>query len=242
MVEFLSQKNDASLFAFGSHTKKRPHNLVLGRLYEHQILDMIEVSIKGDTFKSLREFTVTREANVKYGMAPLIIFNGDDFENETKTDLVLLKNLLLDMFRGAVLDKLNLASLDRVIVCTAHHDTVFFRQYAILMKKSGTKYPRVELEEIGPSMDWKIGRTKSAPPSLKAHAMRIPKIVRKKGHVLEKNIETGPMGDRMARIHLEKQELDKMALKKMKGLKKKRKQAEGDEAEVTPNKVAKTDQ
>merc|ERR1711865_1304560 len=28
-VEFLCQKNDASLFVMGNHTKKRPHNLVL---------------------------------------------------------------------------------------------------------------------------------------------------------------------------------------------------------------------
>lgn len=28
-VEFLTQKNDASLFMIGSHTKKRPSNLVL---------------------------------------------------------------------------------------------------------------------------------------------------------------------------------------------------------------------
>jgi len=108
----------------------------------------------------------------------------------------------------------------------------FFRQYAIVMKKSGTKFPRVELEEIGPTMDWKVGRTKSSSAALKAQSMRIPKIVRKKGHVLEKNIETGAMGDRRGRIHLEKQELDKMALKKMKGLKKKRKHADGVEAEA----------
>jgi len=127
MVEFLSQKNDSSLFAFGSHTKKRPHNLVLGRLYDYQILDMVEVTINGSTFKSIHEFTLTRQATVRHGMAPLIIFNGDDFENETKQDLILLKSLLLDLFRGAVLDKLNLASLDRVIVCTAHNDTVFFQ-------------------------------------------------------------------------------------------------------------------
>jgi len=44
-LEFLCQKNDASLFAFGTHSKKRPHNLVLGRTFDHKVLDMYEFGV-----------------------------------------------------------------------------------------------------------------------------------------------------------------------------------------------------
>jgi len=47
--------------------------------------------------------------------------------------------VVADYFRGAVLDKINLAGLDRVMVLTAHGDKVYFRHYAISLKKSGTK-------------------------------------------------------------------------------------------------------
>jgi len=232
----LASRNDTPLFAFATHTKKRSHSLIFGRLYDGQLLDMIEVYINQGTFKSISDWSTEREATVKFGVAPCIIFNGDDFENETKPDTMLLKNLLLDMFRATSADKINLAGLDRVIVCTAHNDMIYFRQYAIVMKKSGSKFPRVELEEIGPTMDWKIGRVKSAPPDLKARSLRTVKQVRKKGHVLKKNIETGPMGHKTGRIYLEHQELNKMATKKMKGLKKKRKRDDDENQDETPSK------
>jgi len=231
MIEFLASRNDTPLFAFATHTKKRSHSLIFGRLYDGQLLDMIEVYINQGTFKSISDWSTEREATVKFGVAPCIIFNGDDFENETKPDIMLLKNLLLDMFRATSVDKINLAGLDRVIVCTTHNDLIYFRQYAIVMKKSGSKFPRVELEEIVPTMDWKIGRVKSAPHDLKARSLRTVKQVRKKGHVLKKNIETGPMGHKTGRIYLEHQELNKMATKKMKGLKKKRKRDTNDETQ-----------
>ena len=35
-IEFFAQKEDASLFAFSNHNKKRPNNMVLGRLFGHE--------------------------------------------------------------------------------------------------------------------------------------------------------------------------------------------------------------
>jgi ribosome production factor 2 len=41
----VAKKADTSLFLFGSHSKKRPNNIVLGRTYEHKVLDMAELGI-----------------------------------------------------------------------------------------------------------------------------------------------------------------------------------------------------
>ncbi|KAJ1797244.1 rRNA-binding ribosome biosynthesis protein rpf2, partial [Coemansia sp. RSA 2598] len=52
-IEFFARKNDSSLFAVGVHSKKRPHNLILGRTFNYQILDMIELGIEQS--KSMEE-------------------------------------------------------------------------------------------------------------------------------------------------------------------------------------------
>ena len=98
-IEFFSLKNDASLFAFGSHSKKRPHNLVLGRLFDHQMLDMVELGIT--QFQGLSSFAGAKSKEIS--SRPLMIFDGDGFEHGE--NLTQLRSLLLDFFRGQAVDK-----------------------------------------------------------------------------------------------------------------------------------------
>jgi ribosome production factor 2 len=45
-LEFLSQKNDCSLFLFGQDLKKRPDTFVFGRFFSYQLTEMIELSMR----------------------------------------------------------------------------------------------------------------------------------------------------------------------------------------------------
>jgi ribosome production factor 2 len=55
--EFWGQKNDASLFLVGLHSKKRPHDLVFVRMFDGKVLDMIELGI--DMAQSMADFKVS---------------------------------------------------------------------------------------------------------------------------------------------------------------------------------------
>ena len=74
-IDFFSDKNDASLFMYGSHNKKRPHNLIIGRTFDYHLLDMMEFGI--ENFKSMDDFSGDSPAE---GSKPCIIFQGEGFE------------------------------------------------------------------------------------------------------------------------------------------------------------------
>lgn len=216
-LEFLSQKTDCSLFGFGSHSKKRPNNLVFGRMFDHHVFDMIEVGI--ENYKSIESLGGGKKASPQPGSKPCFAFLGEKFETDSKFRH--FKELIIDFMRGEVVETINLQGLDRVYLCIASGDKVIFKHCATRFKKSGTKVPRVELVEAGPCMDMVIRRNREPSADLRKEAMRTaPKTTKKK----IKNVSTDSLAGKVGRMYVPSQEVGEMALTKMKGLKRERRE------------------
>ncbi|XP_064405063.1 ribosome production factor 2 homolog [Halichondria panicea] len=208
-IEFFSRKNDSSLFMFGSHSKKRPNNIVIGRLFSHQVLDMIELGV--ENYKSRQSFKL--EGNI-LGSKPCLIFSGDQFE--TESTYARLKNLLIDFFHGPTVSQVRLAGLDHVMTFTVFEGKIYCRNYRISLKKSGTKVPRVELAEVGPSVDFVLRRTQLANDQIIKEASRQPKATKVK---TVKNVSRDAFGTKLGRVHMKRQDFSKLQTRKLKGLK-----------------------
>jgi len=206
--EFFSQKADASLFMFGSHSKKRPHNLVIGRLFEHHMLDMLEVGITN--YKSIRSFAA--EKLPLLGSKPCFCVIGPEFNTDPVYEMA--ASLIIDFFRGRIVDNICLAGLDHVITLSVGPSgAILFRHYGIHMKKSGSRVPKVELEEIGPSVDFVPRRNQFAEESLRKQSLQRPRELNPKK---QKNTSTTNLKETVANIHLPKQnigQIEKNAIK-----------------------------
>ncbi|XP_045499021.1 ribosome production factor 2 homolog [Colias croceus] len=211
LIEKLCYKKEAALFGVSSHSKKRPHNIILGRTFNYGILDMIELG--ADNFKAMSEF---HNMKVLAGIKPCLLFNGPAWD--LNQDLKRLKSLFTDFFHREKVETIRLQGLEHALSFTATDDgNIYVRSYRILLKKSGQRTPRVELEEIGPSIDFKLRRTRLASEDLFKEACRVPREVKP---LTKKNISKDAFGTKHGRIHMGKQDIQRLQTRKMKGLKK----------------------
>jgi len=204
-IEFFSTKNDASLFMFGSHSKKRQHNLIIGRLFNYHILDMFEFGVSD--FKSITHFRPT--VNPMLGSKPCFSVIGSLFQTDSRYQTA--ANLLVDFFRGKIVKDINLQGLDRVITLAVGDapDTISFRHYAIKLLKSGSHVPTVDLEEVGPSFTLTMRRTRFASTDLRKASLKQPKEAKAKK---QKNVSTNAMHDKVANVHIANQHIDKVTV------------------------------
>jgi ribosome production factor 2 len=175
---------------------------------------------------------------------------------DTHPRYVQLKSLLMDLFNGDAVESVCLPGLEHVISVTVgpsphqttsaadagagqddpkHLPKVHVRTYTVKLVPSGTRVPRVTLTDMGPSLDLSLRRWQEADPEMWKAAMRRPKMkkqdVEKGLGKRKKNVEVDAMGDVRGRVHVARQDLDKLQTRKMKGLKPR---PDGDEEEERP--------
>ena len=182
-LEFFAQKNDTSLLCFASHSKKRPHCLTFARTFAGKMLDMLECTITPESARSMRQFGAR---TVRSGLKPLLAFSGLPFEEaeaevEGSSRFKMAKSLFTDFFRGEDAREIDVEGLQCLITFAAAEEPVdgaeprqmvYMRVWKLITKRSGQKLPRVELEEIGPRLDFKLGRVQVAEKTLMKEAMK----------------------------------------------------------------------
>jgi ribosome production factor 2 len=178
-LEFFSEKNDASMMVFGSHSKKRPHCMTIVRMFDYKVLDMLELLIEPETLRTLSQF---KNEKARVGLKPLIAFSGSAFESPTENAYTLAKSVLLDLFKGPDVEKVDVEGLQYIMNFSVEEEEndevkpiIRMRCYLIRTKKAGGSLPKVEVEEMGPRIDFRVGRTKEADVEMLKEAMRKPK-------------------------------------------------------------------
>ena len=185
---------------------------------------MLELNLDPDSLRLLSQF---KNKKCAVGLKPMLLFSGTPFESPIPNEYTMAKSFFTDFFKGEPAEKVDVEGL-QYLVSIAARDTVdgeeakpkiHLRVYLIKTKKSGQKLPRVEVEEMGPRMDFRIGRMKDAEEAMLKEAMRKARTTLERP---KKNISTDIVGDKVGRIHLGKQDLGELQTRKMKGLKRTR--------------------
>merc|ERR1711939_722243 len=81
---------------------------------------------------------------------------------------------------------------------------VVFRHYRTEFKKTGTKLPHVEMNEAGPRFTLAVDRVRAPMPDRGKMALKTPKEKK------QKNVTTNMLGQRLGRVHVGRQDFDKM--------------------------------
>ncbi|KAI1482320.1 Brix-domain-containing protein [Daldinia eschscholtzii] len=223
-LEFFSEKNDTSLLVFGSSSKKRPHTLTIARTFASKVLDMLELHLDPESFRRISQFKGRKFA---VGLRPMMLFSGTAFESPVANEYTMVKSMLIDLFKGDTSsDKIDVEGLQYIVSVSAEEPVgdavkpaIHLRIYLISTKRSGQRLPRVEVEEMGPRMDFRVGRMQEPEEAVLKEAMKTAKVGEEK---TKKNVTTDSIGDKIGRIHLGRQDLSELQTRKMKGLKRSR--------------------
>ncbi len=212
----LAGKEDAVPFALGSHSKKRPDNLMLGRMIDGHLLDMYKLGV--NNFKALSDFKNERAGSE---LKPCLMFSSPGWESSP--EMTWLWTMLVDLFRGLETTNMILAGSAHAPQFTSPAENqVLIRSYKIALRKysdqteSGRRLPRADLKEIKPSLDLTLRGSYLASVDLYDTACKQVKSIR--GRKKVKNVEEDKLQSMLGRPHVLGQDVSRVQTCKMKGL------------------------
>ena len=123
-IEQFCQKQGCSMFIIGTHQKKRPDNMVLGRMYANHLLDMFEFCVTG--YVPQTKFKCNEVTNQ---IKPILVFQGEQFDFSEKHRR--FKNFLIDFYKLMDYNEVNIQELKRVMVFTSVDNIVTHKQFEI---------------------------------------------------------------------------------------------------------------
>ncbi|URD79136.1 TVP38 TMEM64 family membrane protein [Musa troglodytarum] len=229
-LEFFSLKTDCSLFVVIA----RSSLMVVIMFYAKCVLALL---LGVDNFRPMESFEYDKKLTPRIGSKPFFAFVGDGFESVE--ELKHLKEVLLDLFRGEVgCGKLKSC---RHRPCVCMHSPLFkysvFHSLCSAAEKSGTAIPRMELVEVGPSMDLVVRRHRLPNDSLKKEAMKTTTGQPKKKI---KNVSSDVLQGKIGKIYIPDQKVGGIALSNdAKGLKRERREAKKTAKAVGENEAKK---
>ena len=210
-IEFLCKKNNTTFFALSSHNKKHPNNITLGCLFDFHLLDYFDFEVTN--FLPMSYFKT--DTVINSDLKPIIIFQGELFESDFNYDR--LKKFFIDFFQLYDKESIIISEMRRIMAISIEKDEkiVKIRNYQIngnLTSKANLS--KINLIEIGPSFDLKERKFTLGDEVLYKKTLKQPKGIKE---AKEKNIEKNKiLGEKRGRIHMQKQNLSAVSLKKFK--------------------------
>lgn len=241
-LQFLGFKNDCSLFAFGSHNKKRPNNLTIGRHFDFHVLDMVEFGIVAADRLDMSAIHGIDAASI--GGKPFFVFEGSQFSSQPT--FTRLKSLLIDYFRGGNEAEISLDGCDRVLFFSLRsingedacvppssdcygnrppsekgNTVLCMRHYAIHKPSSAAGVPanvaqNIQLYDIGPNFDLQLRRISFATPQEYKVACRIPRETLATLRSTADNVQSDAMSNLRGQLHVGAQNVDELNLRRFK--------------------------
>jgi len=140
------------------------------------VLDMLELYVLQETARTLQQF---KGEKCKIGVKPLLSFSGAQFDSPVANVYTLAKSVFVDFFRGGETQTVDVEGLQLLISFFVGEEgedgtkaTIHMRCWRIVTKRSGQKVPRVEVEEMGPRIDFRVGRMREADDGVWKESMK----------------------------------------------------------------------